>query len=260
MRAGRTTDDDNGRACRIGIHWKRYKADAAAIAGEGEAVMARYPTEDLTGRIFGRWHVLKRVSNKRYGSTTRTAWLCQCECGTQREVLANALLREKSLSCGCYKEELSHVARTHGDARRSGRTPEFQAWTNMRSRCLNPNTPKWKNHGGRGITICPQWDSYEQFLTDMGRRPTVKHSLDRIDNDGPYSPENCRWATDAEQTQNMRKNRYITFQGRTQILALWAREYNIHPSAFHARFSLGWPMERIISTPVRFRTVTKRGT
>lgn len=94
---------------------------------------------------------------------------------------------------------------THGEA---GRTPEHKAWLNLRNRCFSPRSPKYANYGGRGITVCERWDTFEQFLADMGRRPGPGYSIDRIDNDGNYEPGNCRWATYIEQNNNRRPARY----------------------------------------------------
>lgn len=92
----------------------------------------------------------------------------------------------------------------HGDASHKGTTPEYKAWSSMRARCLKPNHPKYHLYGGRGITVCERWDVYRNFLADMGRRPSSEHSLDRVENDGNYAPDNCRWATRSEQSRNRR--------------------------------------------------------
>jgi hypothetical protein len=129
-----------------------------------------------------------------------------------------------SQSCGCLKRELASARwrkgerpthRTHG---KSG-TPEHVAWKAMIGRCTNTHNPRWHYYGGRGITVCDRWlGSFGAFLDDMGAKPSPKHSLDRIDNDGPYSPENCRWATRSQQTSNTRRNRYVTYNGATHTL------------------------------------------
>ena len=104
-------------------------------------------------------------------------------------------------------------------------TPEYKAWRAMKDRCFNPNTKYYSNWGGRGIAVCDRWkNSFQNFFLDMGSRPTAKHSLDRIDNDGNYSVENCRWATKAEQQNNQRSNRLITIDDVTLTIAQWTKK------------------------------------
>lgn len=141
------------------------------------------------------------------------------------------------------------MSRTHGLWRR----PEYKTWENAIQRCTNPNHSSYERYGGRGIRVCEEWrDSFLAFFEHVGPRPSPAHSIDRIDNDGDYEPGNVRWATDREQRANTRRTRRLTFQGRTQSLAMWAQEMGIRKSTLHYRFvCLGWSAERALTTPVQ---------
>ena len=127
-------------------------------------------------------------------------------------------------------------------------SPEYRSYQKMRERCLNPNHKYYKNYGERGITICPAWlRSFDQFAADMGPRPSLAHSLDRIDNERGYEPTNCRWATRTQQNRNTRTNRLITAFGRTQPLPAWAEEVGLKHSTLRRRLDAGWDAERLPS-------------
>lgn len=123
-------------------------------------------------------------------------------------------------------------------------TPEYLAWRSMRIRCLNPRAKNYSNYGGRGITICAEWDSFPRFYADMGPRPGVGYSLDRIDNMGNYTPQNCRWATTAMQARNRRSNTFLTHDGKTMTIADWARASGLAVNTLISRlFHAKWPMD-----------------
>jgi len=132
----------------------------------------------------------------------------------------------------------------------------FHAWRNMKARCANENLPLFKNHGGRGISFCTKWDSFEPFLswalTNGFKRGL---SLDRKNNDGNYTPENCRWATRKEQNTNQRSNHHVSFKGKTQSILQWAKEYDLkYGTLYHRLFNLRWPIEQALTTPLAAKT------
>jgi hypothetical protein len=165
------------------------------------------PLIDLTDQVFGRLLALYMDHKDKFG---QPMWRCLCACGETTTVQRSNLKSGATLSCGCLHSErarerykqIGRLRQTHGEA---GATPEYRAWASMKRRCFNPNVWNYKNYGGRGITVCPQWaGSFEAFLADVGRKPSQKHVLDKINNNGNYEPGNVRWATMSESNKNRR--------------------------------------------------------
>lgn len=159
---------------------------------------------DLTGRRFGRLTVIRRV---KHPQKWIVQWLCQCSCGKRTKVFGNNLRRGHTQSCGCLQQETmaKHVRRhnkpRHGHCRNGTSTLTYRVWSSMLERCRNSSHHAYDRYGGRGITVCRRWYVFENFLGDMGKKPKGR-SIDRIDNDGNYTPNNCRWATLSQQNTN----------------------------------------------------------
>lgn len=154
----------------------------------------------LAGKTFGKWIVLERVFNGKRG----TYWKCKCACGKVFDIFGPELKRGKTSKCRfCAARGASLV---HGQGTRGKITPEYNSWSQMKTRCLNPNDKRYSDYGGRGIKVCQEWtDSFEAFFKYIGEKPSKSHSLDRINNNGNYEPGNVQWATPLEQASNRRK-------------------------------------------------------
>jgi hypothetical protein len=169
-----------------------------------------------------------------------SSWVCRCACGKRHVVQAGNLPRTRS--CGC-------AVRKHGEA---DKTPEYQAWGSMHERCNAKCGPDFENYGRRGIKVAEVWRDFSVFLRDVGRRPSPKHSIDRIENDKGYEPGNVRWATPREQARNKRTNRRLTYRGETATLIEWSERTGIGETTLHQRLKkYGWSVERALSEPVR---------
>lgn len=158
--------------------------------------------KNLTGSVFNRLTVIDWAGRTAKGDLL---WRCKCECGTERIVLARSLTSGVTRSCGCLSRDTAIETNTsHG----LSRTAIYHAWVAMIARCEDQNHKAYKNYGGRGIKVCKRWkESVAHFVSDMGPRPSKQHTLDRIDNNGDYCPENCRWVTWDIQANNKRKAR-----------------------------------------------------
>lgn len=190
----------------------------------------------LIGVTFGQWTVVERAPNNRFGTTM---WRCRCTCGVERVLRGTSLRQGDSASCGCTSNDrISAANTTHGHASGPSKSPTYQTWMGMLQRCKVPQNANFADYGGRGITVCDRWTSFESFLEDMGERPTGT-SIERRDNAGHYEPSNCYWATKFQQANNRRSNRLIEHAGRSQTVSEWAKEAGITPQCLFKRLGRG---------------------
>lgn len=201
------------------------------------------------GARFGRLVVIGD-GGRNPGNDHHRLWLCRCDCGAEKAVLPSSLRRGKSASCGCLRHEFASARlATHG----LSKTPEYETWGRLRQRCTNPKHPDYPDYGGRGIRVCERWDSFENFLADMGPRPSRRYSIDRKDVNGDYAPENCRWATIRQQSRNKRNNVWIEHDGKRMILEDWAKETGLPRTTLEQRVWRGWPDDLVVTAPHGYR-------
>jgi len=204
---------------------------------------SRVPVSSRVGEVFGRLTALSVVSE-----SERTKMLCRCSCGKECEVTVSHLVTGHTRSCGCLQRERTSTANTQG---RKSTSAEYHCWFNILSRCLNPTNKFYDYYGGRGITVCTRWLDVHNFYADMGPRPSKDHSIDRIDNNGPYCKENCRWATKKEQMRNRRVARILSHNGVSLTLSEWSEKLGISKDTLASRLRLGWPIAMVLDTPVK---------
>lgn len=197
-------------------------------------------SEVRKGDVFGRWVVADPPVRGSRAEGTKPRAMCVCLCGTSRVVALRSLLKGLSKSCGCISSEVTaRRNRKHG----MSKSPEYLVWEAMRARCRDVGDP---DYGGRGITVCREWEDFSAFLRDMGKRPEGL-TLERLDNSKGYGPDNCVWAPRADQNRNKRNNVVIDYQGVSQTVADWAKELGLHPQTLYSRVHRGLTPEMCLS-------------
>lgn len=254
--------------CICPVCGKRFsmKAETVGIACQCKECNAKSRIIDLTGQRFGRLVAVEhagRVVNKNGFRTT--LWKCQCDCGNQTTVRYPALITGNTRSCGCLerenKERMMKLAQqtnrksvSKDFIRKLEDHPLYKTWKSMLMRCNNPNVSGYKHYGGRGIKVCDRWNGelgFENFVKDMGERPTPEHTLDRIDYNGDYEPSNCRWATQETQSNNRRNNSFVTLKGEEITCAQLCKRYGFYYTYVTYQLRQGIDINFIIKNQLR---------
>lgn len=215
---------------------------------------------DITGKKFARLTVLSILGSRKNG---QIFWRVVCECGNESYAEGWALRNGAVLSCGCYAVERIKESKTiHG----MSKSPEHAVWRKMQGRCYRKTSPDYSRYGGRGILICDRWlhgdgekNGFQCFYEDMGPRPSPSHQIDRKDNGGPYSPDNCEWASPKVQANNRRSNRIVTMMGRDMTFSQAVEMFSVGPSysmVMYRTKKMGWSLERSLLIPI---TATRPG-
>ena len=197
--------------------------------------------KDITGKRFGRLTALYRLHNTK----GRTKWLCVCECGNLVEVALRELIDNKTKSCGCLHKQIAREQHmTHGKRR----TRLYSIYVSMKNRCYYKNNKSYKYYGGRGIAVCSEWkDNFQAFYDwAMANGYDDTLTIDRIDVNGNYEPNNCRWATQIQQQRNRTNNKHFTYNGETHCLSEWCEILGLKYHTVQARLKYGWTIERAL--------------
>lgn len=192
---------------------------------------------NLVGHRFGRLTALARSGTDASG---RVVWSCRCDCGATLDVRQNALRKGNTMSCGCMRADMMSERNTRHGMRHH---PLYSLWKNMRARCQNPRIEAFRWYGGRGIAVCERWNDFAAFLADMEPRPAGT-TLDHRDANGPYSPDNCRWATPKEQALNLRSTILIELDGVVDSMSGWARRLGVGEKTVRRRHRRGERIDR----------------
>ena len=196
---------------------------------------------------FGRLIVISQGESRNW----RTYWKCKCDCGKEIEVMGKLLRNGGTKSCGCLRgEKRGNQLRTHG----MSESRIYNIWTIMKERCLKKYSTSYKNYGNRGIKICEEWLKFENFYKwSLENGYTEILEIDRINVNGNYEPNNCRWVTTKENANNRRNSRYITIEGITKTIRQWENEYNICPGTMSARVKSGWTGKKLLAPAIKGR-------
>lgn len=256
---GRWTVVERDNSKKQGVYWKcrcecgRIKSVRSDSLELGKSVScgcysSEQHTRNIIGQKFGRLTVTDRAERPTEYTNTHAYWMCQCECGNTLIARGSELRRGSIQSCGCLQIDTST---THG----MRHTPIYSEWCTIKQRCFNPNNGSYKDYGERGITMCDSWkNSFEAFYEDVSKLPNFRkdgYSINRIDNDGNYEPNNVEWSDNTTQANNKRNNHCIEFNGKTQTIAQWADELGINKYTLYNRIlTYHWSVERALTTPV----------
>lgn len=197
--------------------------------------------KDLTGQTFGRLFVIQYAGRKSCGAS----WFCRCECGNIKTVRGTSLRRKEILSCGCLNKE---IVKKQFTTHNKSYTKEYKIFTAAKDRCNNPQNKGYYKYGGRGIKF--SFETFEDFIKEAGARPTDKHSLDRIQNNGNYEAGNVQWATATKQARNTRNNVFITFQGQSKCISEWSEILGINKNTINFRRRKGFCIECVLKVSI----------
>jgi len=206
--------------------------------------------KDETGNRYGRLTVISFSHSRPVGNGMMAMWNCRCDCGSEKIVGGTSLRIGETASCGCLRRDMVCEGNSkHGLAKRTAKHPLYHLWKGMRARCKNPNHSHYHRYGGRGIKVCERWREFDNFLHDMGERPSPAHSIDRINNNGDYEPSNCHWATPIEQSRNGSRMRRVIIGGVEQLLADVCLAHGTSCRIVASRLRRGWTLGKALSTP-----------
>ena len=213
------------------------------------------PEDNLTGRRIGHLTVLGYAGRWRHGHSSSSLWRCKCDCGNIKNISRASLMRGQD-NCGCERnDKLKKINTKHGCCRSS----LYAVWCGMKARCNNPNNKSWKDYGGRGISVCTEWEDnfvpFKNWALSHGYDKGL--SIDRINVNGNYEPSNCRWVTPKEQSNNRRNNKMIELNGIIHTLSEWCGIYNIKPHLVSNRIRRGWSVLDAITKPKRTKCISE---
>lgn len=212
---------------------------------------------NLLGQRFGRLVVIEPSKERSANGGMR--WVCKCDCGNVTTVDALSLRRKMTQSCGCYNTDILKGQTIHGHERNKHKTLTYTSWEKMLSRCYKPKDPAYHHYGGKGIIVCERWHTFDNFLADMGERPSKEYTIDRIDSTGNYEPGNCRWADKFTQANNTKRNVFFEYQGEKKTISELAKIAGIPYDTMYGRLQITkMTIEDAMTLPVIKKPYRKR--